>query len=293
MKATLTVGISGSGKSTWAEAQRNAAGSCVYVSNRDTLRWQISGKTGWKEYKFNRATEDAVTAMQKDSITLAAKGGRDVIIADTNLNPKTRNSLAQFCQELGYEVIELAFPIMLEEAWKRDQFRGEFAVGRDVLYKQWQAWLDYTGRKRYTGTKDKPDAVIYDVDGTLAHMNGRSAFEWHRVGEDKIDPFVVDMLLNHHKQGYEIVIMSGRDSVCRSETEKWLKMNGIPFDALFMRKENDYRKDNIIKKELFWNHVAYNYNVIAVVDDRPQVIRMWYDIGIPKVISVGNPFIEF
>ena len=60
-----------------------------------------------------------------------------------------------------------------------------------------------------------------------------------------------------------------------------------------MRKENDNRKDSIVKEEIFWNSVAPDYNVKAVFDDRPQVVRLWHDLKIENVICVGEPFIEF
>jgi hypothetical protein len=42
-----------------------------------------------------------------------------------------------------------------------------------------------------------------------------------------------------------------------------------------MRKNNDQRKDSIIKFELFENHIKDKYYVELVVDDRQQVVDMW------------------
>lgn len=134
---------------------------------------------------------------------------------------------------------------------------------------------------------------MFDIDGTLAVMSDRNPFDWKKVGNDSVDMFIAQMLMGYEDLNYRIVIMSGRDSVCRDETEKWLYKNRIPYDDLFMRAEKDYRKDSIVKEELFYNHVAPKYNVVAVVDDRPQVVRMWWEIKIPKVICVGNPWNEF
>ena len=53
------------------------------------------------------------------------------------------------------------------------------------------------------------------------------------------------------------------------------------------------RKDTTVKEEIFWDSIADKYNVVAVIDDRPSVVRMWYDIGIPNVVCVGNPWEEF
>lgn len=69
--------------------------------------------------------------------------------------------------------------------------------------------------------------------------------------------------------------MSGRDGISRELTEKWLEGKDIPYRALFMRAEGDQRKDSIVKKELFDEHVRNNYYVRGVFDDRDQVVSMW------------------
>jgi predicted kinase len=294
MKCTLTVGISGSGKTTWANDKEQSRSVNI---NRDDVRFALTGAKGWKEYKFNKTIENRVTEINKEKIVVAVSSGLDVIISDTNLNPRTRKELTTFCESLGYEVSIKEFPITLEEAWNRDRFRGNFAVGRDVLQKQWESWIQYlydAGKyRRYSPNPSLPDAVIFDVDGTLAHVTNRGHFEWSKVGTDSVDIIVRQMYWDFQKRGYKMIVMSGRDSVCRSETHSWLYDNSIVFDDLLMRSEGDMRKDGIIKTELFWEFVAPYYNVVACVDDRPAMVCAWYDLGIPKVISVGNPWVEF
>jgi len=292
MRAILTIGLSGSGKSTWATEQMKSAGSRYFISNRDELRWWISGVTGWKDYKFNKKVEKEVTEWQEFQIKYSAQTKHDIIIADTNLNPSTRERLINLCESLGYEVEIKEFPIDLEEAWKRDQFRGVYSVGRDVIYKQWLSWLEYKGLK-YVPDLSKPKSAIFDIDGTLAHMDGRGAFEWNKVGSDLVDKHVKMILKQYISNGYRILIVSGRDGVCRPNTEEWLYENDIPYDFLFMRSEGDFRKDTIIKREIFDNYIAPFYNVEIVFDDRPSVVREWWNIGIPKVVCVGNPWSEF
>lgn len=293
MKAFITVGISASGKSTWASeyARKNKA----IISNRDDMRFSLTGSAGWGDYKFDKKIESIVTSQQLNLALIASKLGKDLIVADTNLNPDYRNTLYANLEDFGYEVEIKDFPITLEEAWKRDSLRGN-GVGRDVIYKQWQQWLVYSGRKQYVSNVSLPKAVMFDIDGTLAQMNGRTAFEWGKVGTDTSDEFVVSMAHAYAQDGYSILFLSGRDGVCREDTLKWLQhhmdfvVNG---NALYMRPANDFRKDTVIKEEIFWRDIAPHYNVQAVVDDRPCVIRMWQDLKIPKVIAVGNQSIEF
>lgn len=291
MKAVITVGISASGKSTWAReyAKKNKA----IISNRDDMRFSLTGSTGWGDYKFDKKIEAVITNQQHNLALVASKIGKDLIVADTNLNPVYRNVLQANLEDLGYEVEIKDFQITLDEAWKRDSLRGN-GVGRDVIYKQWQQWLTYIGRKQYVPDESLPKAVMFDIDGTLAHMgDGRKPYEWGKVGGDKVDEIVCSMANQFLVEGYHIILLSGRDGICRDETMDWVHSHRIPYDRLFMRETEDSRKDTIIKEEIFWRDIAPKYNVQAVVDDRPCVVRMWQDIKIPKVIAVGNQNVEF
>jgi hypothetical protein len=124
---------------------------------------------------------------------------------------------------------------------------------------------------------------MVDMDGTLAHMTGRSPFEWHRVGEDKLDQIIAN-ITRHYKY---VVIMSGRDEVCRPETEKWLRKHDIRYDSLVMRVANDNRPDEIVKLELYKQHVEPNYSIEFVLDDRNKVVKMWRDNGL-KCLQVAD-----
>ena len=68
-----------------------------------------------------------------------------VILADTNLNPHFRNTMISTLEDF-YEVdVEVKeFPISLEEAIARDENR-KASVGKDVIMKQYQQWIDYKG----------------------------------------------------------------------------------------------------------------------------------------------------
>ncbi len=36
-----------------------------------------------------------------------------------------------------------------------------------------------------------------------------------------------------------------------------------------------------------------HWNIISAIDDRPRIVRLWHDIGIPNVISVQKGYNEF
>jgi hypothetical protein len=47
-----------------------------------------------------------------------------------------------------------------------------------------------------------------------------------------------------------------------------------------MRPANDFRKDSLIKKEIYENDIKGKYNVIMVYDDRNQVVDVWRGLGL-------------
>jgi hypothetical protein len=119
-------------------------------------------------------------------------------------------------------------------------------------------------------------AILCDIDGTLAHMRGRSPYDWGRVEEDFVDENVREILeLYHYNTEVRIILLSGRDDVCRKETIRWLDHHLVSYDELLMRSNGDNRKDNIVKAELFNEFVKDRYKVRFILDDRDQVVKMW------------------
>jgi len=293
MKATICVGVSASGKTTWAKEQENS----IIISKDDIRKKILMGELHrelepgelWKLWNFKRESE--INVIQDMEFKAASERNMNVIVADTNLNKDFNQNLETRLKVLNYEIEYKLFPVDLVTAWNRDKMRAD-SVGYNIIYRQYQQWLKFIDRKIYTPDIHKPSAVIVDVDGTLAHMKDRGPFDWHKVGQDILDPAVYHLTLGFHQQGFKIIVLSGRDSVCRGETIQWLNRHNVPFNCLYMRKEGDMRKDSIVKEELFWQYVADDNNIIAVVDDRPQVTRLWRELGL-KVFDVGDPYKEF
>jgi predicted kinase len=297
MKAIITIGVSASGKSTWADEYQNKNRLTVRCE-RDKIRATIlnektSGETRgrliWSKWKWK--WEDEVTNRFWQYMEEVAQRGLDIIISDTNLNRSRLDQMKQRLTSLGYdEIVEQEFHITFAEACARDTARAN-GVGHSVIARQFEQYHQmYT--EQYHPDKTKPLAAIFDIDGTLAIKGDRSPFEWNKVGLDKPMKHVVNILKSLYDSEYEIIITSGRDSICRGLTEDWLEGCFIPYNKLFMREENDMRKDDVVKAEIFWQHIAPKYNVEMVFDDRPQVTRMWRSIGL-NVLQIGNPYIEF
>ena len=46
-----------------------------------------------------------------------------------------------------------------------------------------------------------------------------------------------------------------------------------------MRNANDYRPDEVIKKEIYEREIKGKYDIICVFDDRNKVVDMWREEG--------------
>ncbi len=55
-----------------------------------------------------------------------------------------------------------------------------------------------------------------------------------------------------------------------------------------MRQKNDYRKDAVIKKELFRAHIDGQYRVEFGLDDRDQVVELWRKLLPCSQVAYGD-----
>ena len=138
-------------------------------------------------------------------------------------------------------------------------------------------------------------AIICDLDGTLAlKHNGRTWFDASTCDADLINEPIRD-LINMMWSSHYVVFCSGREDKYREPTMTFLnkcfptKIEGHDFD-LFMRETDDFRKDSIIKHELYYAHIEPRWDIHIVLDDRKQVVDMWRNaIGLTTLqVAEGN-----
>lgn len=145
------------------------------------------------------------------------------------------------------------------------------------------------------------DAVIFDMDGTLADVssirhylkkydNGKNYKDFESFHRESVNvpphSHVADCALRAHMLGSAILIVTARRAKWRHETAWFLALHGIPSDALYMRRNNDHRPDYEVKKDIL-NSIRTKYNVIHAYDDNPSVIRLWQEEGIPTTLVEG------
>lgn len=296
----LTVGVSASGKTTWAEgfvSEKAAEGKQWININRDDIRRIIIKEkhplASVSLSMWRRKWEKECTARWKSFIEKCIMLSPDgIIISDTNLNKKTRDWLIETFTNAGYTVELKMFQVDYDVAVKRDVKRND-PVGAFVIAEQMQKYWEQF-HKRYEPDTSLDKAVIVDLDGTLAHMTDRSPYEWDRVCEDAVDEIIRDIITGMKDKGYKIIILSGRDGSCEEYTIQWIQ-NNLDFvpDVFVMRAAGDMRGDTIVKEEMFWKHIAHKYNVVLAIDDRPQVVlNTWTALGI-KTLATGNQSIHF
>lgn len=142
--------------------------------------------------------------------------------------------------------------------------------------------------------------IIFDVDGTLMDISHRT--HWVQNKPKNWDMFEKTMVLDEprkdifaialeaKKNGHRIIVSSGRNERNRQITELQLNSQGLFPDILLMRKDDDFRSDDIVKKEFLIDLKKRGYTPILSIDDRQQVVDMWRREGVPcyQCVEDGN-----
>lgn len=126
-----------------------------------------------------------------------------------------------------------------------------------------------------------------DIDNTVADKGTRDPYDYSKVSEDTVIAPIADLVGMFDARGYWILFVSGREDSCRHETQKWLDENLIPNEELIMRPAGDYRPDEVVKAEIYREHIEPVYDVRYVLDDRNKVVRMWRELGL-TVLQVAD-----
>lgn len=274
-KLLVLKGLPACGKSTYAKAlidgvisDHNGNRSWKRV-NKDELRLMVDNG------KWSKDNEKIIFQIEQGLVKTLLTFGFNVIVDDTNFgHEKLWEGIAkEYADE--FEVKFFDTPVM--ECIERDAKRGEKSVGAKVIMGMYERNLKPTAPE---WSNDKQNAYIFDIDGTLALMNGRSPYDYTKVHTDIPNHNITMIARTLAASGLPIIIVSGRKDMCKAETEEWLKANHIPYNFLFMRQAEDNRNDAIIKREIYEEFIKDDFNVLAVFDDRNRVVDMWRSLGL-------------
>lgn len=308
LKVILTVGAPASGKSTWAKAEVAKDPSNWVRINNDDLRAMMNGSVWSQDY------EKMISDTRNYLIRDALKRGKNIVIDNVNANRRHFDDVCKIVKSVNVEaqVFEKPFYVELDELLARDAKReGKAQVGEAVVKK----WFKELGGKQFKFFKPRveiyketkgsapafappekiegvPEAVLCDLDGTLALIHGRSPYDASDCDVKDLPNWpVIETIMAHYRAGRKIIFCSGREDKYRPETIRFIeKYCFIPLDTnpgvnsfnyqLHMRKTDDFRKDAIIKEEIYQNQIEGKYNVLCVLDDRDQVVEFWRAKGL-------------
>ncbi|MCK9429818.1 MAG: hypothetical protein M0R17_07415 [Candidatus Omnitrophica bacterium] len=147
--------------------------------------------------------------------------------------------------------------------------------------------MTHTESNRFILKQDNTlaSAIIVDIDGTTALMTNRNPYdESDMLLTDAPNLPVIELVTQLSYTNDFIIFVTGRSEKGRIPTEKWLENNFdekvIDKSFLIMRKLNDRRPDEIIKKEIYNNQIKDKFYITTVIDDRNKVVKMWRDLGL-------------
>lgn len=314
MKNELTVmvtrGLPASGKSTRAREWVQQDPDNRVQIEKDEIR--LDARL-FKDSKYNhkRGDESIVIKERDRLIEKALSSGKSVVVSDTNLVQKHVSRISSLARKYGAKVeIENFLDVPLKTLIERDAIRGEKSVGEAVIRRMFHESV----KTLPTFLKFDPDlpwVVVTDLDGTLTNgPKNRSPYEWHKVGNDELNEALAlildgirgiekDYKDERHGQSSKIFVFSGRDEVCRPETEAWLEHYCIGYDELHMRRtghvdeKGNQVADTIVKAEMIEKYIKGKYNVLVWFDDRPQVADMLRDVYGIRVAQFGDPNYRF
>ena len=264
-------GLPASGKSTYAkELLLKHPGRWVRV-NKDLLREMAHA--GY----FSKGNEKFTRQLRNTIILTSLEAGKNVVIDDTNFgsNISQIQELVKGKAEVKVNKSFLETPV--EECIRRDLLRLK-SVGKDVIMKMYNQFVRSTGQK-IEHNPDLPDAIIVDMDGTLALMGDRSPYDVSKCDQDPPNYPVLETVLKWQDDRI-VIILSGRTDDGQEATESWLRQYRVNYKHIYMRAVGDQRKDSIVKQELYEQNVLNKFNVSFILDDRQQVVDMWRSLGL-------------
>lgn len=127
----------------------------------------------------------------------------------------------------------------------------------------------------------KPDAIIVDIDGTMALRGERDPYDMSTVLQDQPNRFVIRTVHALARTGLQVIYCSGRMEVARADTVKWLQLHtSYRWEELIMRRDGDKRPDDMVKYEMYIDEIQPYWDIVGVLDDRDKVVKMWRETGL-------------
>jgi len=284
LQILILIGAPGSGKSTFARYFLRTEENWMRLCRDDfrTMQFAAGNLSNHEERLIADMLDTAVEMLllKRNNVLLDATHCRKEYI-DHYI--ERFNHLA----DISFKLFDLDVTTLTERCEKRFQSTGKlisistikkFVEDLEVLKKD----FDFVPRPKINRQKPVviqdaglPKAVLCDLDGTLALMRDRNPYDATHCDEDDLNEPVASVLRNFYNNGFQILLISGREDRFYQPTVRFLEKHTISYYQLWMRKTGDLRKDAIIKREIFDAEIADRYFIEFVLDDRNQVVEMW------------------
>jgi FMN phosphatase YigB (HAD superfamily) len=128
--------------------------------------------------------------------------------------------------------------------------------------------------------------VIFDMDSTLCNIDhllplwetDRDQF-YARLGEAKVVKPIRTLFNRVSRKGDESIIYTARPEKTRITTGWWCQDNGIYYDEMYMRADNDDRDDVEVKVDMLTEAGLTPDKVLFIVEDKTKVVNKLRELG--------------
>jgi predicted kinase len=280
----LLIGAPGSGKSTFAKyfirTEENWMRLC-----RDDFRMMNFSDSLLSQYE-----ESLISEILDTSVETLLRKKYNVLLDATHCRAEyLKHYIEKFnsIADISFKLFECETDELIARCEKRYAETGRY-VPENVIRRfvndleTLKTTFDFSPRPltRMTYIAEKqdvnlPKAIMCDLDGTLALIGNRDPYDASKCDKDALNEAVASVLKVFHADGYNILLLSGREEIFREPTLRFLSKFSISYHQLWMRKAKDFRKDAVIKREIFDREILGKYSIEFVLDDRNQVVEMW------------------
>lgn len=288
-KVILCRGIQGSGKSTWAKAWVLEDPEHRVRVNNDSI-----GEMLGEPYN-TKGLYQRIKTIRKNIIKDSLYEGLDIVVDNMNLSDTSVNEVKSIVEEFNkntgsnYTIefknfLDVPLNVCLERNANRPNPVEESVVRQ--TYKTYRNKITAILNNDIVNSwkaddVNLPDCIIVDMDGTLCfNTSGRSFYGEPEKMLDDVPCENLISIVNILSYYYEVIILTGRDESTRAATEEWLNNHNVRYSKILMRKEQDYRSGDIVKKEIYEQHILNKYSVVTVLEDSQKCVDMWRNEGL-------------
>jgi phosphoglycolate phosphatase-like HAD superfamily hydrolase len=124
--------------------------------------------------------------------------------------------------------------------------------------------------------------VVVDLDDTITDAAWRHALSFDdSLDQSDLDAAFVDVIkfINAVSGIYRIVGVTVRPERYRTATLRWLLEAGVRMDDLLMRRNDDYRREIDLKRDLVTRYINKEM-IVCAFDDNEKIIQLYRELGI-------------